>query len=371
MPVRKETWANIETPDAHWHPSGVSGLSFGLPTVQAQEPPRRRTSSLISVRSLDSAQAVVTQAPPAPAPPVPAPAQPAPSQPPPPLSYPCAYTVMQQPGVTTNLTASLPAQPSPQPAPVAYDINSAASAAAPVVMPAQAGAPVMMPAQACGAMPNQVVQMPYSYMQAPGGGYMLVGMMPTMQTGLPVQAQAQPIQLSSLITGAVGTTVQAGATFTAMPTVVSATPGQEPVTTVMLRNIPQKYDRETLMDVLNKTGFAGSFDFFYLPIDFSTTNSVGYAFINFVSESEQARFRAAYVGKKLSEESPKVCEVCDAKLQGKAKNVDFYRNSTVMGMDEKYHPVLIENGMRVPFPKPTRPIGPVQRRPPRTHPKQG
>jgi len=213
---------------------------------------------------------------------------------------------------------------------------------------------------------NQAMTMPCgSYMQAPGGGYVFVGMMPVQGPTMTVAPQAHPILLSSLITekqNNVG--FMSPTTHTTLKVA-----GQEEVTTVMLRNIPQKYDRETLIQVLNKTGFGSSYDFLYLPIDFSTTNSVGYAFINFLSAAELARFRQAFVGKKLSEESPKVCEVCDAKLQGKAKNVEFYRNSTVMGMDEKYHPLLVENGVRVPFPQPTRPIGPVQRRPPRMHPK--
>merc|ERR1719356_1272141 len=138
-----------------------------------------------------------------------------------------------------------------------------------------------------------------------------------------------------------------------------------PVTTIMLRNIPQRYNRDLLLEDMDERGFAGAYDFFYLPIDFSTTHSVGYAFINFISEAELARFKSVYAGLKLSDESPKVCEICEAKVQGKAGNLEYYRNSTVMGMDEKYHPVVLENGIRQPFPKPTRPLGPVQRRPPR------
>merc|ERR1719507_2673214 len=89
----------------------------------------------------------------------------------------------------------------------------------------------------------------------------------------------------------------------------------EPITTIMLRNIPQRYNRETLVEDMAARGFHGAYDFFYLPIDFSTTHSVGYAFINFISEAELARFKSVYVGLKLSEDSPKVCEVCDARAQ--------------------------------------------------------
>jgi len=373
-PPRKETWANIQTPESHWHPSGVAGLSFGVGPIPVEvsesQPMRRRSSSLLSTRGLSGGASASMQVPAtiAQTQPAQAPAQQTQVS----LAYPAPYVQsVQQQLVTSPLPSQPPLQPPSQPAPMVFEAASTTVPQAAAAPPQAVPQVVQTTTSPTMIVPNQAVQMQYGgYMQAaPGGGYVILGVMPgaPMQASAQqLQAQAQPIKLSSLISEqqtmispVVGASVQVGVMN-----------GREPVTTVMLRNIPQKYDRETLIDVLNKTGFAGTFDFFYLPIDFSTTNSVGYAFINFINEAELARFRAAYVGKKLSEESPKVCEVCDAKLQGKAKNVDFYRNSTVMGMDEKYHPVLYENGARVVFPKPTRPIGPVQRRPPRTHPKQ-
>lgn len=137
---------------------------------------------------------------------------------------------------------------------------------------------------------------------------------------------------------------------------------RDPVTTTMLRNIPQRFDRESLLDNLISNGFFGSFDFVYMPSDFSTGVSLGYAFINFISEAVYMRFKSIYAGLKLAEESPKVCVVCDAKVQGMSQNVEFYRNSTVMIMEPKYHPVVFENGVRQRFPMPTRPLGPVIRK---------
>merc|ERR1712150_368570 len=58
---------------------------------------------------------------------------------------------------------------------------------------------------------------------------------------------------------------------------------RNPITTTMLRNIPQRYDRDMLLETLNSTGFGGAFDFVYMPNDFSTGVNLGYAFINFVS----------------------------------------------------------------------------------------
>mmetsp|Transcript_29855 Transcript_29855/g.68804 ORF Transcript_29855/g.68804 Transcript_29855/m.68804 type:complete len:619 (+) Transcript_29855:72-1928(+) len=134
------------------------------------------------------------------------------------------------------------------------------------------------------------------------------------------------------------------------------------MTTVMLRNIPVKYNREMVLADLDQRGFAGCYDFFYLPIDFHTGNTVGYAFINFVTPAETERFRATYSGLKLSPDSPKICEVVVAKAQGKAKNVEQYRNSSVMSMDERFHPVIFDNGVRQAFPGPTRVLKPVKPR---------
>lgn len=134
------------------------------------------------------------------------------------------------------------------------------------------------------------------------------------------------------------------------------------ITTVMLRNIPLKYNREALLEDMDNRGFAYSYDFFYLPIDFHTGNNVGYAFINFLDEDTVNRFKAIYDGLQLSADSAKICQVSEAKAQGKLKNIEQYRNSSVMSMEDKYQPVVFENGIRIAFPPPTRTLKPVKPR---------
>eukprot|EP00438_Fugacium_kawagutii_P021268 Skav220189 [mRNA] locus=scaffold1074:174858:184177:- [translate_table: standard] len=71
--------------------------------------------------------------------------------------------------------------------------------------------------------------------------------------------------------------------------------GNEPYTTVMLRNIPNKYTREMLIKQLSQE-FSGEFDFMYLPIDFKNKCNVGYGFINFRTQDSCERFIGLFHG---------------------------------------------------------------------------
>merc|ERR1719253_435850 len=178
--------------------------------------------------------------------------------------------------------------------------------------------------------------------------------MPYMMPSMPFYGQ-NPYAMP-MAAGTEGMRLELGSLI---PTNVAA-PGA--VTTVMLRNIPLKYNREGLLADLDERGFTCSYDFFYLPIDFHTGNNVGYAFINFADEATVARFRSTYNGLQLSADSAKICEVSDAKAQGKLKNIEQYRNSSVMNMEDRYQPVVFENGVRTEFPPPTRSLKPVKPR---------
>ena len=57
--------------------------------------------------------------------------------------------------------------------------------------------------------------------------------------------------------------------------------GEDQRTTVMIKNIPNKYTQRMLLEKINKL-HANRYDFFYLPIDLKNNCNVGYAFINFV-----------------------------------------------------------------------------------------
>jgi len=59
----------------------------------------------------------------------------------------------------------------------------------------------------------------------------------------------------------------------------------------MLRNLPSGFTRRKLLKFLDAQGFAGRYDFAYLPISFETMTSLTHAFINMVSLADADRLR--------------------------------------------------------------------------------
>lgn len=99
----------------------------------------------------------------------------------------------------------------------------------------------------------------------------------------------------------------------------------EPGTTVMLRNIPNRYTAEELLAELLSEGFEDTFDFFYLPIDFRTKRNRGYGFINFHSSDLSKRLVISFHQRQLTRyTTQKVLEVAPALTQGFDANVAQY-----------------------------------------------
>lgn len=59
----------------------------------------------------------------------------------------------------------------------------------------------------------------------------------------------------------------------------------------MMRNLPPALTRSALLDLLAEQGFSRLVDFLYLPTDFGSGNSAGFAFVNLVSPQAAACFR--------------------------------------------------------------------------------
>jgi RNA recognition motif-containing protein len=90
-------------------------------------------------------------------------------------------------------------------------------------------------------------------------------------------------------------------------------------TTVMLRNIPNKYTRSGLLAALVERGFDPTADCnnLYLPMDAGSGCNLGYAFLNFTSHEKATEFMQQFDGCRLpSAGSRKVCSVVWANKQG-------------------------------------------------------
>ncbi|CAD7956110.1 unnamed protein product [Amoebophrya sp. A120] len=133
-------------------------------------------------------------------------------------------------------------------------------------------------------------------------------------------------------------------------------------TTVMLRNIPNKYTTKMLLAVLDRR-FAKQYDYVYLPVDFVNHCNVGYAFINLRSADIRARFYRHFHNQKVKEVLPgfnskkvlkQVCEVNKAKVQGAKENIRRIRQMSMLMQRLKDHPDWVpllfdHNGTAIPL----------------------
>eukprot|EP00927_Polykrikos_kofoidii_P023876 TRINITY_DN21838_c0_g1_i1.p1 TRINITY_DN21838_c0_g1~~TRINITY_DN21838_c0_g1_i1.p1 ORF type:complete len:463 (-),score=82.54 TRINITY_DN21838_c0_g1_i1:237-1625(-) len=168
--------------------------------------------------------------------------------------------------------------------------------------------------------------------------------------------------------GAAGTTWERSSESQKSPAHKSPVKGDDPTnSTVMLRNIPNRYTQAMLLNLLDEQGFAQAYDFVYLPMDFRNGVNLGYAFVNLVTHKDAGGLMDTFHGfSKWFFDSAKVCEVSWAHPhQGLSKHVDRYRNSPVMHpcMPDEYKPMMFKNGVQIPFPLPTKAIRAPKLRP--------
>jgi len=107
--------------------------------------------------------------------------------------------------------------------------------------------------------------------------------------------------------------------------------------------------RSALIEMLSASGFAGRFNFVYLPMDFTLQQCIGYALIGLESAAD---------GERLINELLDFEPTWSMPAATLEEHIERYRNSPVMHpkMPDEYKPVVFANGCRVPFPAPTRPI---------------
>jgi len=130
-------------------------------------------------------------------------------------------------------------------------------------------------------------------------------------------------------------------------------------TTAILRNIPNTFSSAMLIDLLHQHGFKAKYDYIYLPMGFLDGRNLGYSFVNFTSHEDALRFTDSFHGLTTwGVEAEKSGDVSWSQVQGVQAHVERYRNSPVMhpSMPDEFKPMVFQDGQRVAFPAPTKPI---------------
>lgn len=127
--------------------------------------------------------------------------------------------------------------------------------------------------------------------------------------------------------------------------------------TVMIRNIPNKYTQELLLALLN-VHLCGDFDFFYLPVDFTRGCNVGYAFVNCIDQRTILKLVDNFNAKRWPRfNSEKVCAIMYARIQGKRNLISHFQNSSLHFENREFRPLVFHSrgphrGELMPFPLP-------------------
>ena len=113
-------------------------------------------------------------------------------------------------------------------------------------------------------------------------------------------------------------------------------------TTLMIKNIPNKYTLISFLDEINEY-FKNTYDIFYLPIDYINKCNLGFAFINFVEPFHIILFYELYRGKKWKKfNSDKICELLFAKFQGRKELISHFERGKVLSFEsEDKRPLIL------------------------------
>jgi len=111
--------------------------------------------------------------------------------------------------------------------------------------------------------------------------------------------------------------------------------------TVMLRNVPNKYTKAALLQLIDKN-HAGTYDFFYLPMDYRNKCNLGYAFLNLRDARSIVALAEEFSGKGWAHfNSGKVCEVTYARIQGKTALIQHFQTTRLVHKHEKLCPLVL------------------------------
>ena len=125
-------------------------------------------------------------------------------------------------------------------------------------------------------------------------------------------------------------------------------------TTIMLRNIPNKYSQRMLLEVFTNFGFDETFDFLYVPADFAHRLNLGYCFVNFKTPAYAQQFARVMQDYNLPAfKSKKKIQISLANTQGFQANILKLEHTALCSdyVSPEFHPFCVDQdtGIERPF----------------------
>lgn len=204
--------------------------------------------------------------------------------------------------------------------------------------------PVSLPMTACGAAAQQ----------------MITPSLPYNSAATQVNNSIEAVQQIDACSPSPVPVLESAPSRSAAPLVIEDTAVETALnTTLILRNLPAGLGRSALLGVLRSEGFADHVVFIYLPMNLRSSGNFGYAFVDFSSTEVAEHCKEKLEGfNGWSEASEKALEVAWSETQGLDAHVQRYRDSPLMhaSVEDELKPAMFKNGVRVAFPRPTKPI---------------
>merc|ERR1712125_313204 len=116
-------------------------------------------------------------------------------------------------------------------------------------------------------------------------------------------------------------------------------------TTVIIRNVPASYAQLDLITELESLGFAGTFDFVYIPEGTSATSNLGYAVVNFMSYISAEKCMKVIEGYHFQcKQGSCKASASVSSIQGLERNMQYYGKAALNASKKiESRPVVVAN----------------------------
>lgn len=125
----------------------------------------------------------------------------------------------------------------------------------------------------------------------------------------------------------------------------------EPTTTLVLRRLPKDLSSIQLRRMLDSADLARLYDFLYVPMNFKSARSLGYALVNFTAPEHALAAQRCLHGSRIGR-GALVAEL-SRKHRGRRSLVEQYQSSHVLtdaAVPDEHKPQLFRDGEAIPFP---------------------